>query len=43
MKKIEKVVVDEKRRKGVLFLRLVSGVFRWFEYGDENKDGRQWL
>jgi len=39
-KKVETVVVDDKRRKGVLFLRLVSGEFRWFEDGDEDKDGK---
>ena len=39
-KKVETVVVDDKSRKGVLFVRLVSGEFRWFEDGDEDKDGK---
>ena len=37
---VETVVVVEKRRKGVLFHRLVSGEFRWFGNGDEEKDGK---
>jgi len=39
-KKVETVVVVEKRRKGVLFHRLVNGEFRWFGNGDEEKDGK---
>ena len=39
-KKGEKVLVVEKRRKGLLFLRLVNGEYRWFEDGDEDKDGK---
>jgi len=39
-KKVETIVVVEKRRKGVLFHRLVSGEFRWFGNGDEEKDGK---
>ena len=39
-KKVETVVVVEKRRKGVLFLRLISSEFRWFEGGDDDKDGK---
>ena len=39
-KKVETVVVDDKSRKGVLFVRLVSGEFRWFEDGDDDKDGK---
>ena len=39
-KKVETVVMDDKSRKGVLFVRLVSGEFRWFEDGDDDKDGK---
>ena len=39
-KKGEKVLVVEKKRKGLLFLRLVNGEYRWFEDGDEDKDGK---
>jgi len=39
-KKVETVVVVEKRRKGVLFLRLMNSEFGWFEDGDDDKDGK---
>ena len=32
--------VEEKKFKGVLFLRLVKGEFRWYKDGDEDKDGK---
>ena len=40
--KIEKipVVKIEKEQTGVLFRRLVNGEFRWFENGNEDKDGK---
>ena len=38
--KVETVVMDNKSRKGVLFVRFVSGEFRWFEDGDDDKDGK---
>ena len=37
-KKGEKVLVVEKRRKGLLFLRLVNGEYRWFEDGGLCRD-----
>ena len=39
-KKVETVVVVEKRRKGVLFLRLMNSEFGWFEDGDDDKEGK---
>ena len=39
-KKFEKNFVEEKKHKGVLFLRLVNGEFRWYKEGDEDKDGK---
>jgi len=30
----------EKEQTGVLFRRLVNGEFRWFENGNEDKDGK---
>ena len=40
--KVEKkpVVKIEKEQTGVLFRRLVNGEFRWFENGNEDKDGK---
>ena len=39
-RKFEKNIVEEKKRKGVLFLRSVNGEFRWYKEGDEDKDGK---
>jgi len=39
-KKFEKNFVKEKEHKGVLFLRSVNGEFRWYEEGDEDRDGK---
>ena len=39
-RKFEKNNFQKKEHKGVLFLRLVNGEFRWYKEGDENKDGK---
>ena len=33
-------IVKENKHKGVLFLRSVNGEFRWYNEGDEVKDGK---
>jgi len=38
LKKVEQVVVVEKRQKGVLFRRIENGLVRWFENGNDKKD-----
>ena len=39
-RKFEKNFVEEKKHKGVLFLRSVNGEFRWYKEGDEDNDGK---
>ena len=39
-KKVKTILAEKKGQKKVLFLRLVSGKFRWFKDGDEYKDGK---
>ena len=38
LKKVEQVVVVEKRQEGVLFRRIENGEVRWFENGNDKKD-----
>jgi hypothetical protein len=38
VKKVEQVVVVEKRQKGVLYLTKVNGKFGWFENSNDKKD-----
>ena len=39
-RKFENNFIEEKKHKGVLFLRSVNGEFRWYKEGDEVKDGK---